>query len=414
MKERGLVGVVALALAVGLLGCLEYEEQTVYFEHDRENDRLVIILDYLGLFAEPHLTLFAGGQEGEPGPKELEEAQQQLAEALEDHTVALFGNWPFALSVEETRRDLAEPPGGDEDLPPDLRAGLTELLGRVEVLNGGFHMDAAGRLSGAQVIVVEQARDSVALANRTISRGILHAAEDEGLPANPEERRTVEAILAAALEGHEWIGLDGQALIVRVPATEEIVRAGRPELFEDAPETEEDARSLLRDVVALLRSPIWAWHEDGMLSFKLGYAGRPWRVTALPRQGTYLPNLEEHIAATYGLDLDANLARYLLDAEAPAETEAEKAARIMGPRLSQRQRLRVLLGRLEAAPSERLRELLRQEGRPPGVLLASERDVTGRRPLAELTDTELQELWALWLRREAGAPADGQRALGEH
>ena len=59
-----LAGVLAL-----LVGCLDFEEQRARIEHDQQNDRLIFIIDYRGLYEDGADT---------------EEAERQLSEAIDN------------------------------------------------------------------------------------------------------------------------------------------------------------------------------------------------------------------------------------------------------------------------------------------------------------------------------------------
>ncbi len=103
-----------------------------------------------------------------------------------------------------------------------------------------------------------------------------------------------------------------------------------------------------------------------MVSFKVGLPSRPFTLNSRPRQGDYAPNLVDYIKEKYGFDLDARLARYLQKPDAPAEAEADRAAKLMAPRLTPQQRARVLVEQLQAAPSDALWDLLRKTPTPAG------------------------------------------------
>ncbi len=376
--RRWLIGLGVGLLAAALVGCLDFDEQTLRFEHDRQNDRLIMVINYLGLHSD----------KGDVG-----EAESQLEEAIEDGTVALCDNWPFAFSIRELREELADPEAEDmKNVPEDVRRAGIALVERVRVLNGGFYTDPAGRICGAQVVVIEDAAEAMRLANELVSAAVL-AEADEPASEDPDERLLLELALKAAAEGHQWLTLDGHSLLVRVPMPErQFDEARRAFLAEALDPGDRDLQVHLSALQQALANPVYAWHEDGMMKVKVGLVTKPPVFVTKPRQGKYALNLVDHITATYGLHLDANLARYLVEPEAPAETEAERAARIMAPRLTKPERARVLVGRLQAAPSDALRAKVRQEELPE--------------PLPEgapqPSDDELLRLWQGWLQNQAG------------
>ena len=356
---------VLLLTLAAMAGCLEFDEQTIYVEHDEANDRLLLIIDYQGLYE----TNGHGS------------AQEDLEEILRAKTVALWSSWPFSVSLDQLRTDLQEMAAEESpDLPEPVRLDCLKLLDRVRVLNAGFYTDAAGRPCASQVVIIEKIGDTLPLANRTLNTAIREQA------AHESESQPMQMCRAAAAADHTWLVLKGHALIAEVPLPESEFEEARAGLRD---ELRQDNEVVRRVVNALLSQPVLFWHEDSMLRVKVGLQAQPSQL-AMPSKGDYKPNLAEHIAKTYGLHLDDMLARYLLDPEARAETEQETAARMMAPRLSQRALLRVLTRSLRKAPSEVLRDKLR----------ALDQTLSEGK-----TDEELLAHWEQWLREQAAAPS---------
>lgn len=387
--RRWLIGLGVGLLAAALVGCLDFDEQTLRFEHDEQNDRLVMVINYLGLHSDK-----VGGST----------AQTQLKDAIKDKTIAFCGNWPWAPSIRELREKLSGPEAADGIYVPEgARPAALALFQRVRVLNGGFYTDPGGRICGAQVVVIEDAAEAVRLANEVVSAAVKDVADD-GMPADPAEKVMRELLLQAAAEGHQWLTLDGHSLLVRAPMPERLFDESRRAFLAEA--LDPGKRDLEIYVPALQQAfanPVYAWHEDGMMKVKAGLVTKPSVFVAKPRQGEYAPNMMDHIVESYGLHLDANLARYLVDADAPAGSEAERAARIMAPWLTKQERLRVLVGQIQSTPSDALRAKLREEGTPE--------------PLPEgapqPSDEELRQLWQTWLKEQAGVEeGTGQPAAG--
>jgi len=380
MSARGLALGVCACVAALLAGCLDFDEQEVYFEHDQQNDRVVCISYYRGLFAE--------GQD-------LEQASQQLQEACDKHTVALGGNFPFTLEVNDIREKLRDPEKAKEmDLPSDeFRKKLLSLMERVQVLNGGFFTDVKGRVCGVQVVTIEKVSELVPLGNALISEGLRFAAAN-----GPKERptsRSEELILRAAEKGHTWARLQGHSLIVTVPLSEQDFKEAREGLVADLLSKQPPGADVLKDVHAALASPVLVWHEGETLSVKCGWEGEPSTFIARSDKGKYEPNLVEHVTRTYGLHFDENALRYMADAGAPAQAEAERAAQIIVPRLPKVERVRILAAALLAQPSDKLWALLRQ--------VPFEPDMT---PGADINNAELLQLWDTWLAGQAALDDD--------
>ncbi len=392
MAIRRWVVALGVALAGALVGCLDFDEQTVYFEHDQQNDRLVMVINYLGLYSgSPGLRTTS---EQTSDPAGFGETQTQLADAIQKQTVALCGNWPWLFPVREWREQLADPEAEEmKDVPQEIRRNAVALLDHVRVLNGGFYEDPAGRICGGQVVVVENATEAVRLGNELISAALLRQA-DQAAPDDPEEKVVLELALKAAADGHQWLTLDGHSLVVAVPMPEHVLQTLREDLVRGLSSPGDENLALrLRGIGKVLSNPVLLWHEDGMMKVRVGLVTAPSVFVAKPSQGKYAPNLVDHITATYGLHLDEHLARYLVEPAAPAEAEAERAALVMAPRLPKPERIRLLVGQLKAAPSDALRAKLREEGTPEQLPEGA--------PLP--SDDELLQLWQTWLKQQAGA-----------
>jgi hypothetical protein len=377
MSANRLLLMMRVAIVVAALaGCLDFEEQTARVEHDQDNDRLTVVINYRGLYA------------AQDNPTSSD-AEAQLQEALENEGLALGGNWPFAFQLAELRTELKKPDGTYKDWPEELRQNFLTLVERISVRNGGFYIDPGGRVCGAQVVTVEKVQDSVQLFNTIVNQALQVAAQDEK-PADPFDQRMLEY----AQKNHTWLEPKGHSFVISIPVTEEELDEGRrdsvEELFE--PPQGDSAEIRLRGIKDLFSSPVLLWHEDGMLKVKCGLETKPSVLVLKPRLGKYTPNLAEHIEQTYGLHLDANLARYILQPDSPAEMEAEEAARIMAPRLTKSERVRVLVHQLSTEPSEDYWAKLREEPFARGMDESK-----------ELADAELLESWRQWLQSQAPA-----------
>ena len=377
--NRLLLAICVVTLVAALAGCLDFEEQTARVEHDQENDRLTVVINYRGLYSEQQK--WGSGAGG---------AEDQLKETLENEGVALVGNWPLAWKLKELRADLKNPDGAHQDWPEELRKKLLTVVERISVRNGGFYTDPAGRVCGAQVVTVEKIQDSMQLFNTVANQALLlEAQKKKEEPEGPVKQR----MLAYVRKNHTWIELKGHSFVLSFPITEEELQEGRRDAVEEVFKHLGMNREIrLRVIKDLLSSPVLLWHDDGMLKVKCGLETKPSVLLLKPCLGEYRPNLVEHIQENYGLHLDENIARYLLKPDAAAETEAEQVARIMAPRLTKGERIRVLVHQLTDKPSEEYWAKLREEPFARGM--GAQR---------EASDAQLLESWKQWLQTQVPA-----------
>jgi hypothetical protein len=111
---------------------VDFDEQTIYLEHDAEGDRLVIVINYRGFYAAPEAPMWGGPAPEVATQSDIEDSEGQLRKAVEGKTVALLGNWPFLLPMRDIRRDLMEP-GEDDDMPEQMRRDLLAFMEHLKV-----------------------------------------------------------------------------------------------------------------------------------------------------------------------------------------------------------------------------------------------------------------------------------------
>lgn len=335
-------------LAVVWAGCVDFDEQTVYVEHHQARDRLLLIINYKGIHAGPEYQ-----RPGKHVPKEatqpdVSRAMKELRKAVRNRTVAFVHNSPPPARLAR----LLNWPDAPEYRPHESRSGLRRLAEHVRVLNAGFYADGSGSICGAQVVIIEPASEAIALANSAINEEML-AAASELHAENAEEGQVDQPFLQRTREGRTWLELEGHSLILAIPMTERQLKEARFHFFLELLDVPADRSALyIRGLQQLLSNPVLAWHANGMLKVQFGVVSEPSVFVALPQQGNYRANLAEDITSTYGLHVDANLARYLAKPEAPAETEAERAARLMAPRLTPAEKVRVLIHQRETEPAQ--------------------------------------------------------------
>jgi hypothetical protein len=358
---------VAAVLAALAAGCLDFDEQTVYIEHDEASDRLILVIHYKGLYAAPD-------ERGDVTPEKLQEARDQLATAIDTKQMAFRGNWPYTWSVPELTRNVRD----EWDLPAPLRQEFLWLLAQIRTLDGGFYLDERGRLCGMQVVIVENLSQVLARTNAAV--GLL------ALVAQVRDE-TGERVLQRFFGGEAKVpslSVKGHSVSLAYPISEEEMMDLRREFADGAAGGDDaDARRLQQTLDQLVGGPIWAWHEDGVLRVKVGLQSQPSTLVLRPEQGRYANNLVDHVREAYGFRLFANVVRYILEPEAGAETEGEEAAKLIAPRLIREERVRFVLQQIDAQPSPECYAALHREILRLGF----------DRPEQEMTDAEVVEFW---------------------
>lgn len=294
-----------------LSGCLMFREQVITAVYDAAADRLTLHIVYLGLHATPN----------------DDDDVTDFTKAVDHNHVCLM-DWPFTYRPEEME-------GVDDPL-------ARFLVRNVKTSRVGFFKDALGRLSGGQIVVIENVRRMFKLMNAGLSENVL----EEALESADAETQALNR--AAAKEGHAWLRMRGQALeVVFFASDHDFERAKREvlgDLFDDP-----DALPIVREWLA--RNPVSFVRDGKEVRIFLGNPAGPLRlVTPAEGREPYTPVLEEHVGKTWGFHFDAAVGPLLVGP--PVRLPPE--------------RVRELVAQLDAADPGRgdaaARELLRAEG----------------------------------------------------
>lgn len=212
---KKLSSLLILFLGIVLVGCLEFEEQTLSFRHDEKSDTLYIFQDYRGIY---------GGERAE-GLSEGE--REQLTSVLQKERTFFFANWIFEYDRErmlEMQKELKGPAGTDDSLTGDERkqvlAFVELLLANVKVENGPFYYDASKRLCGVQKVTLKRVSEVIRQANLLMPMALKELAKDK----NQENNK--EALLKAAAKRKEFIKLQKNELSVIWPISRTDYEAG--------------------------------------------------------------------------------------------------------------------------------------------------------------------------------------------
>lgn len=319
--------VVKLVLVLGLGGllggCIEFEEQTLVYHYDQNADELRILQVYHGIFG------------GDGGETLSEQEGNQLQSVLDRERTFFFANWIFEYD-EKSLREASLLPDQEKTAQPSaeevaVREAYQEFanfaIESVTVKNGGFFHDESGRLSGWQTVRIENASKVFAQANQLWNQIVISDdLRTRFLGVNPDEDAPARHLLfkQAAASDHQWIGLDGNRMWVRIPGYPDDFLVGkqahadrlRTALSEAGAVDEAD----LRSVLTLLENPLWVAYVDGMVEMRCGFkAMKPVRLSVRCYDG-YQDNAAEFAKAHGGIadvppDLDALIESFILEGE---------------------------------------------------------------------------------------------------
>jgi hypothetical protein len=273
---RRLLGLVALTCA--LTGCIEFERQTMVYEHDARADTLRIHQTYHGLHGADDVTRLS------------DQERAQLAAVMEGQRTFFFANWIFELNVPLLRESLAGlgTPVSDSLKEAERRATtnlLALLVANARVENGKFFLNEKGQPCGTQRVTLRNVSQVVEAGNAVIRRHWEVALKDK---ATAEERELINASLARP---EPFLTLKGQQLRLRVP----FPRAEFDKLGEEEPKLREFISEFIRQGGLIS-------HERGELHVRFGRLDVPRESVTLPMSAAkdYQPNAIDHVRATFG------------------------------------------------------------------------------------------------------------------
>jgi hypothetical protein len=271
-----------LALALALAGCIEFDQQTVTYEHDAKADTLLIHQTYHGIYGADDVTQLS------------ERERVQLADVMKGERTFFFANWIFELNVGRWKEVLAEEATPKSNsLEEAFRRAETNLLtlviANVHVENGKFHLNDKGQPCGTQRVTLRNVSKLLAAGNDLMRRGLEVEMKKKETAA---ERELINASLARP---GPFFTLTGQQLRFRWPLS-------RAE-FDKPGEDDEKTKHFIGEFV---RQGGSMSHEGGELHLRFGRTDAPRETVRLPMAGkeSYRANALGHIRATYGLAKD--------------------------------------------------------------------------------------------------------------
>lgn len=310
----------AVLVAVVGAACVELTGQRIAWYHDVARDELRLLLAYDGVHDDVKQENAVLGR----GPT----GKEQLENFVSAQNVMVF-DWFFHLD----RKRLTESLRAEESGP--ARRDFAELAQTVAVSTAGHYRDERGRIGALQHIVIPGARRFFVGLNAAIRESIV--AEFGGKEGDAS--RTRQLLLDACETGHDFLALDGQAIVVTIPIDREEYRAAKRdyfgELLRDARSLRSDELGELADTVralgGIVSSLATSWIEEpDRLRIVLGDRDRS-NLLRVTLRDEYEPNLEADVARLVPAALDAAVLEAALGDAPPADTSPLADLLAFGP-----------------------------------------------------------------------------------
>ena len=272
-----------LAVALALTGCIEFERQTVTYEHDAAADTLLIHQTYHGLYGEDDVTRLS------------EEERKQLADVMSGQRTFFFANWVFELNIGAFKDELARSAVPETDtLKEAQRRATTNLLAllvaNVRVENGKFYLNDQGQPCGTQRVTIRNVRKLLTAGNEAMRKALEVELKDK---LTAEDRELINAALARP---EPFFTLTGQQLRFRTPVS----RAEFDQLGADNPKLKHFISEFIRQGGTMA-------HENGEVRLRFSRTDAARETATLPMgagEESYRPNAAAHLREKFGLTKD--------------------------------------------------------------------------------------------------------------
>ena len=180
MRMLRLTSLMLLGAALFLVpACVELTGQRISWFHDEGNDELRILI-----FSE------------------------QISQFVKNGDVMIM-DWWCHFDMEELRKAADDP---DAEAVEREEGRLITTSIRSEPI--GYYREPDGRIGAAQLVSIPNLNDFLRRLNTTISVGITAAEADD---KDAEMPRTSQRMRAVAEDGHQWVTLDGHAILFKIP-----------------------------------------------------------------------------------------------------------------------------------------------------------------------------------------------------
>jgi len=271
-----------LALAVALTGCIEFERQTMTYEHDAKADTLRIHQTYHGIYGADDVTQLSAQE------------REQLADVMKGQRTFFFANWIFELNVEGFKEELA---GAVDPKTNSLEEAyrraktnvLALLVANVRVENGKFYLDDKGQPCGTQRVTLRNV-------SKLLEAGNVFARKALEVAMKGKETATERELINASLARPEpFITLVGQQIRFRFPLSKAE--------FDKLDEGDEKLRHFFAEFARIGGAMS---HEKGEVHMQFGRTDATRETVTLPMAGkeSYRGNALAHLRDTFGLAKD--------------------------------------------------------------------------------------------------------------
>lgn len=289
-----------LAPVLALTGCIEFERQTVTYEHDAKADTLLIHQTYHGLYGADDVTHLS------------EKEREQLDSVMKGQRTFFFSNWILELNVEGFKEQLAAAvdPKTNSLEEAHRRAQtnlLTLLIANVRIENGKFYLNEKGQPCGTQRVSIRSISKVLDAGNALMRRQL--EAEMKGKDTAAER----ELINASLARPEPFFTLTGQQIRYRFP------------LSKAEFEKKSEDRAAERFTAEFVKAGGAVSHESGELHVRFGRTDSARESLTLPMttEKPYQTNALAHLRETY---------RFAKDFDPKKDMEEFLRAKAAGPK----------------------------------------------------------------------------------